>query len=377
MIVRPYGIVLDGELKLGLEAVVEGGKIREFRPHTGIPNDFVLSPAFVNAHSHLEYRGLQGSIKEREYWPWIRRLTALKAEQDMEQVRRDCIVAAEENRATGVGFVVEHSDRPFAAEAMAGAGLAGIVLQELITFFEHSSTQEKWSEVERKRESQAAFGLPTHVAPHATYTVDIDSLRKFADGELLSIHVAETVYENEFFTRGEGPIADFYDKNGVPYSVPGCSAVAFLGESGLVRKGAQFVHCCALDAADIALIASSGVLVAHCPRSNEALGSPTAPIQELLDAGVPVGIGLDSAASSGPIDMFAEMRCAVKVSVERGKPVTPEEVWRMATSASAVPEQGSVSPGWIKIHLPGATAVEELLEARPAQVEWLIPPSVR
>ncbi|MBC8063981.1 MAG: hypothetical protein H7Y17_04070, partial [Chlorobia bacterium] len=75
MIVRPYGIVQSGSLQLGLEILLHGNQITEVRPHTGIPENFVVSPAFVNAHSHLEYRGMQGKLKSEEYWSWIREIT--------------------------------------------------------------------------------------------------------------------------------------------------------------------------------------------------------------------------------------------------------------------------------------------------------------
>ena len=45
MIVRPTGIVQDGALQLGLELVVEEGRIAELRPHTGMPEPFVSSPS--------------------------------------------------------------------------------------------------------------------------------------------------------------------------------------------------------------------------------------------------------------------------------------------------------------------------------------------
>lgn len=135
---------------------------------------------------------------------------------------------------------------------------------------------------------------------------------------------------------------------------------------GLASPGAQFVHCCAASQDDLMILARQGVRVAHCPRSNVALGCPAAPIREMLDLGIEVGLGLDSAASSGPIDMFQEMRCALEVSCHRGKPLTAREVWRMATSASSILEAPLV-----KLHVPLSNSIEEVLEvATPNQVEW-------
>ena len=62
---------------------------------------------------------------------------------------------------------------------------------------------------------------------------------------------------------------------------------------------------------EIALLAERGVPVAHCPRSNALLGCGIAPLHELRAAGVTVGLGTDSPASTPSFDMFEEMRTAI------------------------------------------------------------------
>ena len=49
MILRPYGMVIEGTFELGLEVVIEDGVIQQMRPHTGVPDLYILSPAFINA----------------------------------------------------------------------------------------------------------------------------------------------------------------------------------------------------------------------------------------------------------------------------------------------------------------------------------------
>ena len=358
MTVRPYGIVVEGRLELGLEAVVEGGRILEIRPHTGIPERFVLSPGFVNAHSHLEYRGLQEVIQEREYWPWIRRLTVLKAEQDPDRVRADTLLAATENAATGVRYVEEHSDRPYAGEALGKAGLDGVIYQELITFFEQEEPGVKKASVERAAAQNRRHFSPVYVSPHSAYTVDEQTLRTFAEGPPFSIHVAETPLEREFFREGRGPIADLYAAAGFRLRTSGESVVGLLDRLGLVRPGAQFVHAGDVDEEEIARLAERRVRVAHCPRSNERLGCPRCPVRRLVESGVEVGLGMDSPASSGPIDFFAEMRAALSVSIARGEPLTPEQVWRLGTGAL---ELSTNFADWVAIAVEGAFCTEDLL----------------
>ena len=51
--------------------------------------------------------------------------------------------------------------------------------------------------------------------------------------------------------------------------------------------------------------------MAHCPTSNARLGAGIAPVRELLDAGVPVGLGVDGAASQEAGQLGAELRQAL------------------------------------------------------------------
>jgi 5-methylthioadenosine/S-adenosylhomocysteine deaminase len=63
-----------------------------------------------------------------------------------------------------------------------------------------------------------------------------------------------------------------------------------------------------VDDADIEVLASHDVAVAHCPRCNAKLGMGIAPITKFLSAGIRVGIGTDSPAASNSMDVFEEMR---------------------------------------------------------------------
>ena len=383
MTLRPYALVMDGRLETGLEVVLDdAGQVVEVRPSAGSPEDYVLSPAFVNAHSHLEYRGLQGAIKEQGYFDWIRAITMAKLSQEKAQVREDCLLAAQENRHTGVAYIAEHSDRPFSGEAMAAHGLAGVIFQEVITFNEHESPEAGLAQAaENLRTNARAFGGDVFLNSHAPWTVDEQTLRTLAEaGSRISIHVAESVCENDYFEHGKGPIALASEEAGVRRTSVG-RVVAYLASLGYLRPGVQFVHACDVDHEEIEAIAGARVSVAHCPRSNEALDCPRAPVREMLDAGVLVGIGLDSAASSGPIDMFAEMRAAIDVAEKRGTEITPEEVWRMATvmGAESLGVEGwDVSKGahvpLVKLHVHGVHSTEDLIAlSSPRSVEWVTP----
>jgi 8-oxoguanine deaminase len=90
-------------------------------------------------------------------------------------------------------------------------------------------------------------------------------------------------------------------------SMYGQSPVAFCGEHDWLGDDVWFAHLVKVDADEIALLAQTGTGVAHCPQSNGRLGSGICPVREMVDAGVPVSIGVDGAASNEAADMISEV----------------------------------------------------------------------
>ena len=136
------------------------------------------------------------------------------------------------------------------------------------------------------------------VAPHSPYSCSRDLLE--ASLELakeenipLHIHVAETQEES-------GIILKRYGKR----------PLAFLDELGYLDHKAVFAHGVELHEAEIIRLADSQVAIAHNPISNLKLASGIAPVVQLQQAGVAVGIATDSVASNNNLDMFEEGRTA-------------------------------------------------------------------
>jgi cytosine/adenosine deaminase-related metal-dependent hydrolase len=94
------------------------------------------------------------------------------------------------------------------------------------------------------------------------------------------------------------------------HSMHACSPVAFCGEHDWLGSDVWYAHLVKLDADEIAMLAQTRTGVAHCPQSNGRLGSGIAPIREMADAGVPVSIGVDGAASNEAADMISEVHMA-------------------------------------------------------------------
>ncbi|MFO6464053.1 8-oxoguanine deaminase [Jannaschia sp. KMU-145] len=125
----------------------------------------------------------------------------------------------------------------------------------------------------------------------------------------------------------------------VAYSLDrfGCRPGQYAEDLGWTGDDVWHAHCVKLDAAEIALFARTGTGVAHCPCSNCRLGSGIAPLRDMLDAGVPVGLGVDGSASNDAANLMDEARQAMLLQrVARGADaMSPEAALRVATRGGA------------------------------------------
>jgi cytosine/adenosine deaminase-related metal-dependent hydrolase len=189
-------------------------------------------------------------------------------------------------------------------------------------------------------------------------------------GLRLHTHLAETV-EEEAYCR------ELY----------GCTPAEYLAEVGWLDRDVWCAHCVHLSEGDIARFASTGTGVAHCPTSNLRLGAGVAPVRAMLDAGVPVGLGVDGSASNERSDLCFEVKQALLAARGRDGPqaLTARAALRLATRGGARvlgrADIGSLEPGkcadlavWPidRLELAGADdPVAALVLAGPQRVERL------
>lgn len=97
----------------------------------------------------------------------------------------------------------------------------------------------------------------------------------------------------------------------------------------------MLAHGCWLDDSEIALIAARGnVGVVHNPTSNMKLASGAAPVEKLIAAGVPVGLGSDGEKENNNLDMFEEMKIASLLAKFAGMNAAALDSWHVMDMAT-------------------------------------------
>ena len=118
----------------------------------------------------------------------------------------------------------------------------------------------------------------------------------------------------------------------------GKKPVRHLLDLGVLDEQTVAVHCNWLTSEDIDVFADLGVKVSHNPESSMKLAAGVAPVPEMLEKGITVGIGTDGCASNNDMDMFREMDTAAKIHKVTSLDPTvmnAETVCKMATIGGA------------------------------------------
>ena len=338
--IRNGAILTDQSRIVGItNSVPEGIPVEEF-------SGCAIIPGFVNAHIHLELTVFRGYLEELSFVEWIQRLTRTKYDVlTLEDLHSSARLGALECLKAGVTTVGEVTDMGAGWEAMVEFGLRGVAYQEVFGPAEDTAlaaSQELESKVCRWRQQEETIRR-IGVSPHAPYTVSTSLYRKVRDLAMrenlpVALHLAESAAEGDFVRTATGPFADHLRRRDIPVVARGLSPIGYLDGLGVLGDRTLIIHAVDCDAEDIRRLAQAGVAVAHCPKSNAKLGHGIAPITELIEAKIPVGLGTDSVASNNVIDMFEEMRAAAFLQrIRSGDPQTiaAKEAFRLATLGGA------------------------------------------
>ncbi|UPW01464.1 amidohydrolase [Halorussus gelatinilyticus] len=294
--------------------------------------DGLVMPGLVNAHTHAAMTLLRGYADDKELDAWLQEdIWPVEAELTPEDVRAGTDLGLLEMIRSGTtAFADMYFHEEQVVDAVEDAGLRARLGYGIVTVGKDEDGAREDCEqslaTARKFDGAAAGRVKTAFMPHSLTTVGEEYLREYVskardDGIPLHYHANETEDEVDPIVEAEGERPLEYARE-----------LDMTGASDSVAHG---VH---LDGTEIDLLAETGTAVVHCPASNMKLASGMAPVQDMLDAGVTVGLGTDGAASNNDLDLFDEMRDAAmvgKLAANDASAVPAESVVRMATEGSA------------------------------------------
>jgi len=318
----------------------------------------VVTPGLVNIHHHLWQNLTRARAQDENLFGWLKALYPVWSAIDDEAEYAAARAGLAELALSGCTTVFDH-------HYLFPPGVAGLLEAEIRAARElgvrivasrgsmdlgeshgglpPDAIVEKRDDVLAATEQAAGLADGAHVeiavAPCSPFSVTRELMRESAElarrlGLRLHTHLAETAEEEEY-------CRELY----------GCTPVEYLEELGWLAEDVWCAHCVHLSDRDVSKLGSGDVGVAHCPTSNMRLGAGIAPVRELLDSGVRVGLGVDGSASNERGDLLLEVKQALLVARARGGPkaLTARDALRLGTRGGAAvlgrDDIGELSPG--------------------------------
>ena len=285
---------------------------------------FAISPAVVNAHTHLDLSDMQ--FTPGGYEPFIAAVVAHSraGARGVSAARR----GLDELRAAGVEVVGDVVTDEAVAALLLASELRGVAYWEVIAPRAEDADEayeRATRTVMRLREHERHGGMRIGLSPHTPHTVSAQLLTRLVgwaheNAVPIAIHVAESPSERTLQLSGSGPLAEGLAAWGLPVLASGLSPVAYLDSLGVLAAAPTLVHMVAVDEDDVRLVQRHGCPVVHCPRSNDALGCGRFPWELYARHGVDVAFGTDSRGSSPDLDVTCEVDFAVKLHGAKANP---------------------------------------------------------
>ena len=314
--------------------LVRDGVIEAIGPAAGLPpladevidaTGHLVVPGLVNTHHHM-YQSLTRAIpqvQDAELFSWLRGLYPIWAGLTPEMVQVSTQVAMAELLLSGCTTSSDHlyiypngvrlDDSIEAAQqigmrfvatrgSMSVGQSQGGLPPDRVVEREDFILQDTQRLIEQYHDASFGAMVNVAVAPCSPFSVSRDLMRESAalarsfkgQGVRLHTHLAENdhdiAYSREKFNRTPAEYAQ---------------------DLGWLGDDVWHAHCVKLDDEGISLYAATRTGVAHCPCSNMRLASGIAPIRKMLNAGVPVGLGVDGSASNDAAHMVNEARQAL------------------------------------------------------------------
>ena len=318
----------------------------------------VVTPGLVNTHHHLYQTLTRARAPDADLFTWLKTLYPIWARIDDQMLYAAARCGLAELALSGCSTVFDHHyvfprgvsglvEAEIAAARELGMRIAAsrgsMDLGESDGGLPPDSLAEELDAVLADTEHVAAQhdgdAVQIVVAPCSPFSVTTRLMEESAAlarrlGLQLHTHLAETVEEEEYCRETYG-----------------CSPVEYCERVGWLADDVWCAHCIHLSRDEVALFGARGAGVAHCPTSNLRLGAGVAPVRELLDAEVRVGLGVDGSASNERSDLFFEVKQALLVARGRGGPhaMAVRDALRLATRGGAAvlrrDDIGSLEPG--------------------------------
>ena len=266
----------------------------------------IIMPGLVNTHTHAAMTCFRGIADDLPLMTWLdEHIFPAESKLDNQKVYSGSLLACAEMIMAGTTcFCDMYLFEDAVARAAKDAGIRAVVGEVLYDFDSpnYGPIEQGFAYTENLIAKWQDDPLITiAVEPHSPYLCAPELLQRS-----FSISQTHEIPMVIHLSEAQSEVDGMQEK----YNL---TPVQHLADIGVLGPNVVACHCVVLTDEDIALLHKHDVKVSHNPESNMKLASGIAPVPQLLDAGVCVGLGTDGCASNNNLDLFLEMDTAAKL----------------------------------------------------------------
>ncbi|WP_275293257.1 8-oxoguanine deaminase [Amycolatopsis sp. La24] len=301
----------------------------------------LVTPGLVNTHHHLYQWATRGLAADHTLFEWLVALYPVWAKLDEEITHAAGAAGMARLALSGCTTVADHhyvfpSDGGDQVAALVAAreriGLRLHLVRGSMDRGESDGGLPPDSLVETADDAllgtEAAIDRYHDASPGAHLQIAAGPCSPFTVTERLMTASAELARRKG--VRLHTHLAETQDEEKQCLAETGLTPAEYADKLGWLASDVWLAHTVHLAPDAIRRFGATATGSAHCPTSNGRLGSGIAPVRDLLDAGAPVGLGVDGAASSESGGLAEELHQALLQARQRGGPkglTTREALW--------------------------------------------------
>ncbi len=306
------------EVRANVTVRFRDGKLLDVEP--GRTSDAVelgsaaLISGLVNAHTHLEFSGLDSPIPTTgRFTDWIRAVIACRHKRT--SLAGDVLRSGiQESLESGTTVLGEIASSGWSTQDYSETDFRGVVFQEILGLSSDRIDQQKTLARAHSSRNPQFFG--NGISPHAPYSTHLDLVRDAVTiaqqtGCPLAMHLAETQAEIELLANGTGEFREMLVELGLwrdDLFFPGQRPLDYLKLLSQAPRS-LVVHGNYLDDEELAFLAANPQMtLVYCPRTHVAFGHTNHPWRRAKQLGARVALGTDSRASNPDLSLFAELQ---------------------------------------------------------------------
>lgn len=345
--------IYDGAILIEGSKILKVGKKESFGSQDNYEvinfEDSLICPGFINLHTHLSYSSIDLMKDSNGLFSWLEKLTDKSFKMSKKDYTHSINSGINELLSTGTTFVVENTPNELSISELSKSPIKSLIGLEVFGSDETKANEIFEANLIKLNKLQSKIQNPQSkivFSPHAPYDVSLPLWKLLTDwayknNKPLLTHLEESKEERNWWKYKNSTAIKFWKKINklepkLKFWKQYKSGIDFLNRNNLLTNNIIATHLTNATKEELSTLKNKNINLIHCARSNFYLNNGTANLKDWDELKINWGIGTDSTASSGNLNILEELKFAInRQNIVYGFKISDKDALKKITSDSA------------------------------------------